>query len=469
MVPSGVAANPTSTEPRAGSRPGESRDPDGTSGARGFARRAWALGLAALAVRLVVGRFEPLPPTRFRGGPLTADETWYVRVAHNLLHGHGFTYDGVQTALHAPLTVLLLVPATLIQPGGYTAQRATTSLLGALSVVVLAFVGRELGGDRLGLATGIVAMLYPGLWVNDLVATSETPAILLLSTLLLCSLRCRRGLTWPRVAGLGASLGLLALDRGELAVLGAALCVPALVVGSRGTPDRARRVAVAGLAVVGLVAVAVAPWAAYNEGRFHRTVLVSDDLGQTLVGANCWQSYYGSLAGYDGDTCFLAVAFKEIRAQPHANEPTQQAYFQHEAITYALHHASRWPIVGLLREAWLWSLWRPGWTVVMSAAYIGRPGWLAWLQIGAFWLFAPIAVLGAVLARRRRVRIGELATMVVFTALLGLVVVGHLRYRIPAEIAIVLLVGVAADALVPRRPAVPADQSAGASWGSAAT
>lgn len=467
MVPSGVAANrsPAATRPDAR---GTAAHAPVAAAKSSFRRRAAALGAVGLVLRLVLGRFEPLPPTRFLHGPLTADETWYVRVAHNLLHGRGFTFDGVQTALHGPLTVLLLVPATLLQPFGYTAQRATMALLGALTVVVLAYVGRELGGDRLGLVAGALAVVYPGLWVNDLVATSETPAILLLSGLLLCSLRCRRGLTWRRVVVLGVLLGLLALDRGELAFLGAALCVPGLVVGSRGSPERPRRIALASLAVVALAAALIAPWAAYNQGRFHRTVLTSDDLGQTLVGANCPQSYYGPLAGYDGDTCFLAVAQREELAQPHANEAEQQAWFEHEAITWAEHHASRWPVVAVLREAWLWSLWRPGWTVVMSAAYIGRPAWIAWLQIAAFWLLAPVAVLGAVLARRRAVRIGELVAMVVFTALLGLVVVGHLRYRIPVEIAIVLLGAVAAEAVASRAANAPPAQSAAASWGSTA-
>ncbi|HTX64101.1 MAG TPA: glycosyltransferase family 39 protein, partial [Acidimicrobiales bacterium] len=419
-----------------------------------FSTRAAVLGVLALALRLVLGRFEPLPPTRYLRGPLVADETWYVRVAHNLLEGRGFVFEGVQTALHGPLTVLLLVPATALQPFGYTAQRATMSVLGALAVVVIAYVGRELGGDRLGLVAGVVAALYPGLWVNDLVATSETPAIALLSVVLYLSLRCRRGLTWRRVVALGVTLGLLALDRGELAFLGAALCVPGVVVGSRGERRRGLVAGRSAAVIVVLALALIAPWAAYNQSRFHRTVLISDDLGQTLVGANCPQSYYGPLTGYDGNTCFFSVLAAEERAQPHANEAAQNAWFQHEAITYALHHASRWPEVAVLREAWLWSLWRPGWTVVMSAAYIGRPAWMSWLQIASFWVLAPVAFAGALLARRRRVRVGELVTMVVFTALLGLLVVGHLRYRIAAEVAIVTLSAIALDSLAGLRTPV---------------
>lgn len=464
MVPSGVAAGatPTIATPH---RDPASEHPGGLrAAASGFGRRAALLGVAGLVWRLVLGRFEPLPPTRFMGGALVADETWYARVAHNLLQGRGFTFDGAQTALHGPLTVWLLLPATALQPYGYGAQRATMALVGALSVVVLAYAGRELGGDRLGLIAGVLAVVYPGLWVNDLVATSESPAILLLALVLWCSLRCRHGLRLRRLVPLGLCLALLALDRGELALLGVALCVPGLVAGSRGAPGRARRLAVSAVIVAGLAAAPVVAWAAYNESRFHEVVLVSDDLGQTLVGANCPQSYYGPLTGYDGDTCFLPVLYAERHAQPHANEPQAQAYFQHAAITYATHHLGRWPLVVALREAWLWSVWRPGWTVVMSAAYIGRPAWLSWLQIASFWLLAPLAVLGAVLSRRRGVRIGELVTMVVFTALLGAVVVGHLRYRIPAEIALVLLGAGAIDALAaPRRGGADRAQSAAAS------
>jgi 4-amino-4-deoxy-L-arabinose transferase-like glycosyltransferase len=421
-----------------------------------FGRSALVLAAGALLLRLVLGRFEPLPPA----GSVLADEVWYVRVAHNLLLGRGFASPyfpyRAPTALHGPLTVLLLIPSTLVEPHGYTAQRSTMALLGACAVLVLAYVAKELAGARVGLVAGALAAVYPGLWVNDLVATSESPAVLLLGVVLLLVLRYRREPTTTRLVLCGVTLGVLALDRGELALLGVLLVVPAVVAVARGRGSPL--VAVRGVAVVGVLALAVVvPWSAYNQSRFHQTVLISNDLGQTLVGANCPESYGGPLLGYDGRYCYLPVLAAEERAQPKANEATADGYFRRWAVSYAVHHWHRWPLVAGMRELWLWSLWRPGWTVFMSGVYLGRAQWLAWSQIVAFWLLTPFAAYGFVLARRRRLTVWPLVTMVVFTAAIGLLVVGHLRYRIPAEVVWVLLGAVAIDRLVlgPPRGAAP--------------
>jgi 4-amino-4-deoxy-L-arabinose transferase-like glycosyltransferase len=424
------------------------RDAIGRVAASRFGTAAISLAAFGLVLRLVFARFEPLPPS---GTPL-ADETWYVRVAHNLLVGRGFTTPyfpyTAPTAQHGPLTVLLLLPATILQPHGYTLQRSTMALLGALAVLTIAYIGRELAGARVGLVAGLLAAIYPGLWVNDLVATSESPALLGLAVVLLLVLRYRRDPTTPRLALLGATLGLLALTRGELAMLGLLLAVPTVVVASRGTERRGWTVARA-LGVLVMLAVAVVvPWSAYNESKFHQTVLVSNDLGQTLVGANCPQSYYGPLTGYDGLTCWEPVLRRVTTAHPGANEAQYDVYFRQAAVHYAVHHWHRWPIVAVMREAWLWSLWRPGWTVYTSAYYLGRADWISWSQIVAFWLLAPFAIYGAVLARRRRLVLWPLVTMVGFTAAVGLLVTPHLRYRLPTELAFVLLGALAVDRLV---------------------
>jgi 4-amino-4-deoxy-L-arabinose transferase-like glycosyltransferase len=421
-----------------------------------FKRRVLAIGAVALIGRLVLQRFEPLPPPN-------ADEIWYVRTARNLLHGRGFVepvrhghhapIEWVQTALHAPLTVLLLVPATIVEPHGYAAQRATMALIGALTVVVLGYAARELCGDRVGIAAAVIAAVYAGLWVNDLVATSEAPASLLLAVLLLLALQYRRRPSTMRLVCMGAALGLLALDRAELALLGVLLVVPALVAFARRAGSSVRPLATS-LALVGVLAVGVVvPWSAYNQVRFGRTVVISNNLGQTLVGANCDESYSGPLTGYDGRFCFLPAL---VHTPKGINEAAADAFYRSVAVTYALHHWHRWPIVGGMRELWLWSVWRPAWTVYMSGIFIGRPQWIAWTQIVSFWLLAPLAIYGFVVARRRKVRVAELVTMVAFTAALGLLVVGHLRYRVPAELAFVILAAVAVDQLLGRvaQPAV---------------
>ena len=97
----------------------------------------------------------------------------------------------------------------------------------------------------------------------------------------------------------------------------------------------------------------------------------------------------------------------------------------------------------------------------MSGVYLGRPRWIAWSQIVAFWLLTPFALYGFVLARRRRIPVASIVTLVAFTAAIGLLVVGHLRYRIPAELAWVLLGAIAFDRLVLGEPRGAAAASVG--------
>ena len=422
-------------------------------GATRFRNQIALIALGGLVLRLVLQRFEPLPPDAPLRGPsagVVADEVWYTKVAHSVLQGNGFispVSPHPQTALHGPLTVFLLLPSTLLEPHGYTLQRATMAVIGALAVLTLGYVGRELGGPRVGVCAAVLAAVYPGLWFNDLVATSESPAVLLLAVILLLALQYRRSPSTAKLVLMGLATGLLALDRAELALLGVLLVVPAVIAVARAS-SAPLGTAVRGVLVVGVLAIGVVvPWSAYNQVRFHQTVLISNNLGQTLVGANCPESYYGPLTGYDGRYCFLS----DLLTLPKAlNEAGSDAYFRGRAITYAEDHWHRWPVVAVLRELWLWSLWKPGWTVFMSGVYLGRAQWIAWCQIVAYWMLTPFAFYGFLVARRRRIRIASLVTMVAFTAALGLLVVGHLRYRIPAEIAWVLLGAIAGDALLAR-------------------
>jgi 4-amino-4-deoxy-L-arabinose transferase-like glycosyltransferase len=428
-----------------------------------FGRTVALVAVGGLLVRLVLGRFEAPPPSR----RVIADEVWYVTVAHNVLSGHGFIsvlypFSNEPTALHGPLTVLLLLPATALQPAGYALQRATMALLGALAVLTIGYVGRELAGPRVGVVAAVLAALYPGLWVNDLIATSESPAVLLLALSMLLVLRYRREPTTRRLVLLGLTLGLLALDRAELSLLGLLLATPAIIAVAKRSAKPAMTATRSLLVMVVLTLAVIAPWSIYNQHRFHQTVFISTDLGQTLIGANCPQSYYGPQAGYDGRTCFKPVTKAEQLAYPQgANEAVRDGYYRHAALSFAVHHWHRWPIVGLLRELWLWSLWKPGWTVATAALYIGRARWISWSQIVGFWLLTPFAFYGFVVARRRRIPVAPLVTLVAFTAAIGLLVVGNLRYRLPAELAWVLLGAIAIDRLALGRPSADEVASVG--------
>jgi hypothetical protein len=137
---------------------------------------------------------------------------------------------------------------------------------------------------------------------------------------------------------------------------------------------------------------------------------------------------------------------------PHgADESTVNSLLTHHAVHYALQHWQRWPIVAVMRELWLWSLWRPAWTVHMAVVLIGHPQWMVWCEIVSFWILVPFAAAGVVVARRRGAWIVPLYVLFGYVALVGLLVVGHLRFRACAELALVLLAAFALDELIERQ------------------
>ena len=84
-----------------------------------------------------------------------------------------------------------------------------------------------------------------------------------------------------------------------------------------------------------------------------------------------------------------------------------------------------------------------------------------WAQI-SFLVLVPFAVGGAVVLRRRRVKVYPLLAQALLATFVAATTFGVTRYRAGAEIALVVLAAIAADAIATRlRPADPGAAGAG--------
>ena len=130
-----------------------------------------------LGIRLatVFGR-----PNRVAGG-----DAYYDHNAANLLvAGHGFInpflyyphdlHHQVQTASWPPLFVFVLVAASLVGAKSFFAQRIWCCIVGAGAIVLCGYVGREIGGRRVGLIAALLVAVYPNIWMSDELGLSET-------------------------------------------------------------------------------------------------------------------------------------------------------------------------------------------------------------------------------------------------------------------------------------------------------
>jgi len=86
-------------------------------------------------------------------------------IALNLLAGKGYSYayiiNEMPSALVGPVYTAALYVHFLLFGKNYLFVELSQALIGALSALVLALVGRKLAGDRVGIVSGILSALYP--------------------------------------------------------------------------------------------------------------------------------------------------------------------------------------------------------------------------------------------------------------------------------------------------------------------
>jgi 4-amino-4-deoxy-L-arabinose transferase-like glycosyltransferase len=347
------------------------------------------------------------------------------------------------------VTALLVTPVSWIDEHLVLAQRGVMVLVGTAAVVLIALVARQVAGDRAGLLAGVLGAAYAPLWMNDGLIMSEALATLLTLGIVYGSFRVLAGdrsLRWA--AGLGALVALAALARAELGLLGPLLVAPVLLV----TRDRGwgRRM----LATAGAFLVLLGPWVAFNMARFEEPTTISTGLGLALRSGNCDTTYYGDKIGW-------SAVFEPCTPPRHGVEQSVwDAQLRRDALGYMRHEVRRMPVVALARVGRIWNVYRVGQSVDLSAGE-GRPAWAAWMGAVATWVLVPLAVLGGLAWRRRGQPIWPLVVAISVTTLVVLAGLGGLlRYRAPAEPALVLLAAAGIWALVEARRSAPADQGA---------
>ena len=386
-----------------------------------------------------------------RTEPVLGDQIYYNAQANTIARGHGFTdfRDGSQQAEHPPLTALALTPTSWVMerldPGGnhLLAQRLTMTVFGAGVVVLIGLVGRAVAGDRAGLLAAGIAAVYPNLWMNDGLVMSETLATLAVALAILLAYRFIREPRGTTAAWVGIACGIAMLARAELGLLLPLMVLPVALV-LKQFPVK-RQLGLFLLACVTALAV-VSPWLVANLTRFDEPVLFSTNDGLTLCGANLHRTYYGEGTGLWALDC---AGFPV----PAGDRSVVSNALRSDGLHFIRDHLGRLPVVAGVRVARVWSLYAPG----LMANYNvneGRDVEVSWAGFFAFWILVPCAVVGCVQLRRRRVPITPLVSQFVIVTGTAAAIYGITRFRIPAEVSLVVLAAVAVDHWW-RRPAEP--------------
>jgi Dolichyl-phosphate-mannose-protein mannosyltransferase len=372
----------------------------------------------------------------------TIDQAYYAMSANSLADGDGFRFVPLpgaaaqENASHPPLPSAVLASVAVVTDSDVV-MRLAVALAGAGVVMLAGLVGRTVAGERAGLLAAGIAAVYPNLWVNDGLLLAETFATLCTAALVLLTYRLLRAPNWRNAAGAGLFCGLAMLTRGELALLLPLLVLPAaMTIREMSVARRLRLAAVALLAAI----VVLPPWAIYNRTRFERPVVLSTGDGGVLIGANCDGTYSGPRIGLWDGSCNVAVPGDASVL----NEARRE-----EAMEYMRGHLDRLPVVMAARVGRIWGAYQP-FQMADLAEGDGRPKWVSLSGWAVFWPLAALALWGGLMVRRRNIPLLPLIAPVVVVTLVAAAFYGLLRFRTPAEVSLVVLGGVGADALLAR-------------------
>jgi 4-amino-4-deoxy-L-arabinose transferase-like glycosyltransferase len=373
--------------------------------------------------------------------PAMGDAIYYSAQAQEVADGGWFMHPDHprEAADHPPLTALSLAPISLLVPNELLAQRLFQTLIGAATVVVIAFLARRLAGDTVGLVAAGIAAVYPNLWVNDALTMSESVSTLCIAGLLLAVVRFADGPSYRTAAWAGLIGGIAVLARAELALLLALAITPvALLVRSAPISRRVGWVAVAGGVAIGLLV----PWSLYNAGRFDRPVLISTNDGLTLGGANCATDYdTGAVGLWHLDCLGPGVLTTDQEEDP----SVVSERYRDQAFDYIGDNLRRLPRVMLIRIGRTWNVYDPA-QMVRFTEPEGRELPVSWGGLVAYYALVPFAVAGAVVLRRRHRPVWPFIATAITVTVTSALFYGHVRFRTPAEVGIVVLAAVALTA-----------------------
>jgi hypothetical protein len=201
--------------------------------------------------------------------------------------------------------------------------------------------------------------------------------------------------------------------------------------------DWSHRLRGLGVMVVG-VALVVAPWTLRNLVRLDRPVALSVNGDEVIGIANCHDTYYGQFLGFWSIRCYQPT--------PPGDEVERGAAYRKRGIEYARDHMGRLPYVLLVRQGRMWDVYRPRETVLFGRIEGRDENVTRWGQ-RIYWTAIPVALIGLVLLRRRRRPIVPIVAQIAMVAITAVLAYGTVRFRMPADVVLVVLVGVTLDAL----------------------
>jgi 4-amino-4-deoxy-L-arabinose transferase-like glycosyltransferase len=352
--------------------------------------------------------------------PLTVDQTEYLMLAENFVDGNGLVYgDGESRLIRSPGYPIFLAGVFTVWRS-ITAVKIAQSILGALTVLLVAALAHRLSGARSAMVAALVTALYPPLiWASTYVLSETLYTLLTFAAAYVMWLnldalkRSNIGgaATSARFLASGALVGLAVLTRPEL-LLFVGLISLMLLVG---------RNWIAAVALLAGTVIVVAPWTAHNYFTHGEVILVS-----SRGGPNFWlgNSELAPGDGGAGATPELKRGYDAIIREHADLSPSDlERLFYREAVTWIREHPLDWLVLLAKKFFYFW---------VPVGPSLSSHSRLYWIGHSASYLsLLPFAVAGFWRVVRRSPQPVVLWALAVATLLTSLIFFPLPRYRIP--------------------------------------
>jgi hypothetical protein len=156
----------------------------------------------------------------------------------------------------------------------------------------------------------------------------------------------------------------------------------------------------------------------------------------------------------------IAAAQQEARVESARQEPVVEQRKRAEGLKYVREHLDEFPKVVIARLARMWDLWRPHQSVELNDFFERRGHASSVAGLLMYYVLLPAAIVGAVVLYRRKVTLIPFIGVALTVCATAASSFGITRYRVGADVALCVLAGVAAAALVERLRRRPAPEAA---------
>jgi 4-amino-4-deoxy-L-arabinose transferase-like glycosyltransferase len=423
---------------------------------------AWLILLLALLLR--VGYMAATP-----GYELVHDALDYDHAATSIARGDGWPYSrrpGRETAFRPPAYPVLLAGVYKVagverasEHDRVVPARILGIVIGMLIVGLTGLVALQLWGRRVALLAMAGAAVYvPLILVGAAVMSEPLFAALLLGALAAAIQHRRSTRRWRWVLLAGFLGGLTILTRANALVLLLPLGLAVWTVRPRFSP----RALAAPAVLVVLALLTVSPWTIRNAVVFDRFIPVSTQLGSALAGT------YNDQARLDKEN---PASWRSIRHLPEYRElyahlgeipePVVEDELRKRSKAYIREHPGYVGTVALWTSLRMLELGGLDWSRHTASTISVGPRW-ANAGVICFWVFALLALAGAVTKRARRTPFFVWLIPILLYLSVVFLVVETPRYRTGIDPFIVMLAALALRRALPGagdREPLPPDQA----------